>query len=222
MEKSGINPKTVILMAATRVKFASWLAAQGIKTGAEIGVAAGEYSLPLCNALEGPIYLVDPWKTYPKSIYNDMANVVQVEHDMRFRYVNSFIKARGLNAKTMRMTSAEAAEEFEPASLDFVYIDANHGYEFVIIDLEAWWDKVRPGGFVCGHDFSSDTVNSALADFIGIKGDWRTLLIITEERDIQLSKDEGILTMRENQTEEYQKKYEHMPPMPMSFAIEKT
>lgn len=38
-------------------------------------------------------------------------------------------------------------------SLDFVYLDARHDYESVVEDLEAWFDKVRPGGILAGHDY---------------------------------------------------------------------
>ncbi len=223
MEIAGTPQKQIGLLPMTRVDFARWLAERGINTGAEIGVAVAEYSVVLCEAMEGPIYLIDPWKEYPREVYCDTANVSQLEHDMRFRYVNNFIKVKGLNAKVMRMTSMEAAEEFEPASLDFVYIDANHAYEWVVIDLEAWWPKVRSGGFVCGHDFSTDSVYNAVADHVTTKNDWRRLLIITEYRDICLAETgKNQIEIMENKTEDYVKKFSQTPGKPLSYAIEKT
>ncbi len=49
--------------------------------------------------------------------------------------------------------SKEAVKEFKDESLDFVYIDANHNYEFVKEDIELWYPKVKIGGIIGGHDY---------------------------------------------------------------------
>lgn len=53
----------------------------------------------------------------------------------------------------MRMTSLEAAKQFEDNSLDFVFLDASHEYEDIMADLEAWYPKVKAGGLFAGHDY---------------------------------------------------------------------
>lgn len=50
--------------------------------------------------------------------------------------------------------SARAAEAFADASVDAVWIDAAHTYDFVVRDLAAWRAKVRPGGLLGGDDFT--------------------------------------------------------------------
>jgi predicted O-methyltransferase YrrM len=52
-----------------------------------------------------------------------------------------------------RALSQEAVEHFADESLDFVYIDANHGFEAVQADMRLWFPKIRPGGVLAGHDF---------------------------------------------------------------------
>jgi len=40
-------------------------------------------------------------------------------------------------------------------SLDFAFIDANHSYEGASADAAAWFPKVKPGGWLCGHDYGN-------------------------------------------------------------------
>jgi hypothetical protein len=53
----------------------------------------------------------------------------------------------------MRQKSAEASGNFEDGSLFFVFIDANHLYEGIALDIYAWKKKVKPGGILAGHDY---------------------------------------------------------------------
>ena len=48
-----------------------------------------------------------------------------------------------------------ALDDFEDNSLDFVYIDANHFFGYVAMDLMQWSKKVRKGGIIAGHDYYS-------------------------------------------------------------------
>jgi hypothetical protein len=50
--------------------------------------------------------------------------------------------------------SWEMASNFKDASLDFCFIDANHKYECVSKDIDAWRPKVKPGGIFAGHDYT--------------------------------------------------------------------
>lgn len=50
--------------------------------------------------------------------------------------------------------SKEYSKKVKDKSLDVVYIDGNHSYESVSEDLELWYDKIKRGGFLCGHDYS--------------------------------------------------------------------
>lgn len=55
--------------------------------------------------------------------------------------------------KPLRMTSLEAAQTFNDQSIDFVFIDADHHYDNVKADIEAWYSKVKKGGVIAGHDY---------------------------------------------------------------------
>jgi hypothetical protein len=47
----------------------------------------------------------------------------------------------------------DALADIPNDSLDFVYIDANHLYGYVAMDLMQWAGKVKKGGFIAGHDY---------------------------------------------------------------------
>lgn len=73
------------------------------------------------------------------------------------------------------------------ASLDFVYIDAQHHYEAVREDLALWYPKLRVGGLFAGHDYLDGEVDGdrfgvkrAVDEFAGEKG---LRIGVTLERD---------------------------------------
>lgn len=64
--------------------------------------------------------------------------------------------------------SAESAKHFDNGSVDFVYVDAGHSYACVSADIAAWWPKVKLGGTLAGHDYSTSwpDVKQAVNDFV--------------------------------------------------------
>jgi len=69
----------------------------------------------------------------------------------------------------IRKTSLEASKMFADGSLHCVFIDANHKYECVKEDIQAWLPKIKPGGMLSGHDYGFDggPVHDAVHELIG-------------------------------------------------------
>lgn len=74
----------------------------------------------------------------------------------------------------IRSDTAEAAQQFDDQSVDFVYVDAGHTYRAVTRDIAAWWPKVRLGGVLAGDDWCFDRdefgVRRAIAEFFTARG----------------------------------------------------
>ena len=66
--------------------------------------------------------------------------------------------------------SHEIAKEIPDKSLDICFIDADHSYESVYKDIIAYFNKVKVGGILCGHDYNSGHpgVMRATHELIGI------------------------------------------------------
>ena len=67
----------------------------------------------------------------------------------------------------IRMDSIDASKKYENNSLDFVFIDASHEYDYVKKDIEAWFPKVKVGGIIAGHDYRNGwkDVDKAVNEF---------------------------------------------------------
>jgi predicted O-methyltransferase YrrM len=52
--------------------------------------------------------------------------------------------------------SYDAGIAWDQGEVDLVFIDANHSYQSVAGDIEAWSPHVRKGGILCGHDYGTN------------------------------------------------------------------
>jgi hypothetical protein len=104
--------------------FGEW----GLRRGAEIGVDGGTFSDYMFKVIPDlELIGVDPWAR---------------DHGKRQQ-------AREL-LKTKAWTRAPQVPDL---SLDFVYIDGDHRFDYVMLDLILWARKVREGGMIAGHDY---------------------------------------------------------------------
>ncbi|MFH0854064.1 MAG: glycosyltransferase [bacterium] len=124
-----------------------------VKTMAEIGVARGHHSLHLLEAMPNlHLYSIDPWGHYLNE-HRCMFQKDQKEMDILYEHVSSSLKPFGERSKIIRSTSKRAADKIsEP--LDMIFIDADHSYKSVKEDIGLWWDKVKIGGIISGHDYN--------------------------------------------------------------------
>lgn len=120
----------------------------GFKVGAEIGVFEGTLTNALLRRIPGlKMYGVDLWENY-EDYKDDLASLA-----LSGAYEKAVENTKGFDCTLIRGWSNEVVKQFEDGSLDFVYIDGNHKFEYAIEDIALWAPKVRKGGIICGHDY---------------------------------------------------------------------
>ena len=145
---------------------------RGYTIGAELGVWRGKtYKHLLSECSNLTLIGVDLYEPQPDSEGPEKwvpgENGHEWDHDKYYRDIQSFQNKIGERARFYKMTTLDAAKEVEDASLDFVFIDADHSYEGVKNDIAAWSPKVRNGGCVIGHDIDWDPVLQAVTEEFG-------------------------------------------------------
>ncbi len=141
-----------------RDDLAKLFAELNFKKGVEVGVDRGEYSEVLCKANpSAQIYGVDPYElaAYEQGIDPKRAGIHDTQEGFEGNYEMATKRlAPYKNYIFLKKYSADALKNFEDNSLDFVYIDANHDFLNIAIDLDTWKRKVRMGGILSGHDYA--------------------------------------------------------------------
>ena len=138
----------------TRNEFADYLTENNYKIGIEIGSYKGLYSKYLLDNWEGYLYLVEVWKKLPDSEYVDISN----QENPKEVIGEVFDNLMGYEDRTtlIRAESNTASYLFKDEFFDFIYIDANHKYSYVMRDLKIWYPKLKSGGVLAGHDWIGD------------------------------------------------------------------
>lgn len=67
----------------------------------------------------------------------------------------------------IRAKSEDCASLYENESLDFVFIDGNHEYEYVYKDIAMYLPKIKPGGFIGGDDWHYEPIKRAVGELLG-------------------------------------------------------
>jgi hypothetical protein len=116
-----------------------------LKVGVEVGTSQGLYSLVLCQTIPNlTLSCVDPYMKYHWKHSEE-------EHERCYNLAHERLDPFGVNI--IRKTSMDGVKLFEDNSLDFVYIDGNHEFDFAMQDLIEWSKKVKPFGIISGHDY---------------------------------------------------------------------
>lgn len=115
----------------------------------EIGTDKGEFAdFLLSNTKCEKLYCIDPYIKY--SEYFDTIN--QYTNTELFLYVRNKLKIKHNKRFELIRDFSNNASRYLPDNIDFLYIDGNHSYKYVLEDLQYWYPKVKNGGIIMGDD----------------------------------------------------------------------
>lgn len=128
------------------------------KIGCEIGIHTGDTTINLLKKLPSiEIYhAIDPWKSYVKydgKEYRKPGHRKITTWDDAYNFFIKRTQPYKNKLRIYKMKSTEAVNKIENESLDWIFIDANHEYEYIKENLEIWIPKVKKNGIVSGHDY---------------------------------------------------------------------
>lgn len=144
--RTNIKMTDKILELPHRLAFDQFLPKEGI--GCEMGVREGRHALSLMkNSRPKELHLIDFWshqinRGQPQwaKFKEEVTNAFQGNPKV-FVYDNDFTRIM---------------PAFPDNYFDWVYIDGWHGYNSIKRDITLALPKIKAGGILCGHDFTTE------------------------------------------------------------------
>jgi len=129
-------------------------------TAIEIGIDRGYNARDILERLNiSKIYLIDPYESYKG--YGRTKSQVSISEKIAkknlSKYKNKIIWIKNYSDNAVKKIKGK---------VDFVYVDGNHSYDYVLNDLRNYWPLVKKGGLLAGHDINFDEVSRAICNFI--------------------------------------------------------
>ena len=153
---------------------------------AEVGVWKGDFSqMILDKTSPRSLHLVDPWAyqtDFGDRLFGGLVAQSQEDMDTIFQGVQSRFSSYP-NVQFHRAYSKNAVDELRSNQFDWIYIDGNHYYDFVLEDLQLYSSLIKPGGFLTGDDYKWTSpelngdlpVKRAVQDFVAANDNARLL-----------------------------------------------
>jgi predicted O-methyltransferase YrrM len=127
-----------------------WLAEQARQRPViiELGPYQGRSTRALADASPGVVYAIDNWnaainhwqpdRNARAACHQNLADLIAIEKVFLIEHDSQ----------------AGAPARLDGVQADMLWIDADHSYEAVRSDIRTYAPFVKPGGLVCGHDYS--------------------------------------------------------------------
>lgn len=124
----------------------------------EVGAWVGRSTACLCEiiAANPPAvdhYVVDTWEgTLNEAKHAEL--IKELKKPLFEVFIANMFNAGHLPfIRPIQMPSLSAASLFPARFIDFCYIDADHSFQAVKNDLNAWYPKMAKNGLLAGHDY---------------------------------------------------------------------
>ncbi len=137
-------------------------AMNGWTRGAEVGCADARTTAKVLAARRDMnMVAVDLWAPQPGNTGpEDWADWPHAEYEAEAAAVARKFYPR---CRILKGRSVDVAKTIEAGSLDFVFLDGDHGEDGVRADIDAWLPTIRRGGMLLAHDINWTGPQAALA-----------------------------------------------------------
>lgn len=139
-----------------------------VEVGALFGCSSAFMAVEIVNSTKRIRFdVIDPWE---KSSWNTRlpGGAAVGPEGAITHFMRAHLDGGTLNVIwPIRARSTVAARMYEPASLDFVFIDGDHSTSAVAADIRAWAPKLKPTGILAGHDIDWETVRAGVRAQLG-------------------------------------------------------
>jgi hypothetical protein len=130
----------------------------------EIGCWEGKSTVFMANQIKNSgknikFYAIDIWEAYDQGD----GNIWDANYD---QYLENIEPVKEY-INTIKEDSSKASLQFGLESVDFIFIDGNHSYDFIKRDIEHWAPKLKPGGVIAGHDIQWKSIEKAVSEYFG-------------------------------------------------------
>ncbi len=154
-----------------------WDSARALRSGdqvVEIGSYQGRSTVVLASAVPNgaTVTAIDPHAGTDRGPQEISGKETEAEQDSRIFQEN--LDRAGVRDRVtyLRHWSQDALAEFE-GPINLLYIDGAHRYAPAKLDIDAWGERVAPGGTLLIHDsFSSIGVTAAILSSLAFSSQW--------------------------------------------------
>lgn len=156
VENAPADKQSVFVeLGAWKGRSAAYLATEIVRSGKDI-----------------KFYVVDGWDGRGHTNPDGTAEYWAFEHDIKAGLFETFSQNMSpVQGKyiPLRMDTVAAAAQFDDQSVDMVWIDTTQDYNMVKAEIDAWLPKIKPGGWIAGHDYinAPESVGRAVTDSFG-------------------------------------------------------
>jgi cephalosporin hydroxylase len=123
----------------------------------EIGARYGESSETILRSLDVREYIIiDPYQVYDEYKDDGFYDALEAKSgDTIFRETHNKLRKFHPNITFMRAFSDDETvlQSIADNSADLIFVDGNHNYDYVMMDLRSYYPKLKYGGILCGDDF---------------------------------------------------------------------
>ena len=139
----------------------------GFSTFVEIGTKEGRTTHRVLQKTNAKVIACDPWQSQPQNAGKECGETYDKWHFAGIK--TEFWQSVGAwkdRLEFYRENSEQLAERIEDESIDLVFLDGAHDYDSVKLDIDLYWQKVRSGGILSGHDWQNSfpTVKRAVSE----------------------------------------------------------